>query len=133
MLGHLTVSSGKLLLLGDFNFHVDEPEKDPQAARFLELLDLHNLSQHVTLPTHRSNHTLDLVITRKDENIIADCNVYDPCLSDHYFVNCTLNLDRPRHVKIKLTYRKLRSIDMEAFCSDLASSKLFLSPADSVG
>lgn len=26
--------SGKLLVLGDFNFHVDEPEKDPQAARF---------------------------------------------------------------------------------------------------
>ena len=49
LLGHLTVSSGKLLLLGDFNFHVDGPEKDPQAARFLELLDLHNLSQHVTL------------------------------------------------------------------------------------
>ena len=58
LLGHLTVSTGKLLLLGDFNFHVDEPEKDPQAARFLELLDIHNLTQHVTVPTHRNNHTL---------------------------------------------------------------------------
>ena len=89
MLGYLTVSSGKLVLLGDFNFYVDEPEKDPHAARFMELLDLQNLSQHVTRSTHRSNHTLDLVITRKDENIIADCNVYDPCLSDHYFVILT--------------------------------------------
>ena len=133
MLGHLTVSTGKLLLLGDFNFHVDEPEKDPQAARFLELLDLHNLTQHVTLPTHRNNHTLDLVITRKSENIIADYNVYDLCLSDHYFVNCKLNLDRPRPVRTEKAYRKLRSVDMEAFCSDIASSKLFLSPADSVG
>ena len=129
----MTVSSGKLLLLGDFNFHVDEPEKDPHAARFLELLDLHNLSQHVTRSTHRSSHTLDLVITRKDENIIADCNVYDPCLSDHYFVICNLNLDRPRAVRVEKTYRKLRSVDMEAFRSDLSSSKLFLSPADSVG
>ena len=85
LLGFFTVSSGKLLLLGDFNFQVDEPEKDPHAARFLELLDLHNLFQHVTHSTHRSSHTLDLVITRKDENVIADFNVYHPCLSDHYF------------------------------------------------
>jgi len=135
LLGYLTVSSGKLLLhvLGDFNFHVDEPEKDPHAARFLELLDLHNLSQHVTRSTRRSNHTLDLVISRKDENIIADCNVYDPCLSDHYFVMCNLNLDRPRPVRVEKTYRKLCSVDMEAFRSDLSSSKLFLSPADSIG
>ena len=34
LLGYFTVSSGKLLLLGDFNLHVDEPEKDPQAARY---------------------------------------------------------------------------------------------------
>ena len=81
----------------------------------------------------RSSHTLDLVITRKDENIIADCNVYDPCLSDHYFVICNLNLDRPLPVRVEMTYRKLRSVDMEAFRSDLSSSKLFLSPADSVG
>ena len=133
LLGCLTVSSGKLILLGDFNFHVDEPEKDPHAACFLELRDLHNLSKHVTRSTHRSSHTLDLVITRKDENIIADCNVYDPCLSDHYVVICNLSLDRLRPVRVEKTYHKLRSCDMDAFHSDLSSSKLFLSPADSVG
>lgn len=47
------------------------------------------------------------------------------------FVICNLNFDRPCPVRVEKTYRKLRSVDMEAFRSDL-SSKLFLSPADSV-
>ena len=36
-------------------------------------------------------------------------------------------------MRVEKTYRKLRSVDMDAFRSDLSSSKLFLSPADSVG
>ena len=44
LLGRLTISSGKLLLLGDFNFHVDDPENDAGAAKRLDLLNLHNLS-----------------------------------------------------------------------------------------
>ena len=68
-------------MLGDFNFHVDEPHKDTGAARFLELLNLHNLEQHVTVSTHRNNHTLDLVITRDDELVLRDYTIEDSNLS----------------------------------------------------
>ena len=36
------------------------------AAQFGSLLELFNLKQHVAVPTHRSGHILDLVISRKD-------------------------------------------------------------------
>ena len=132
LLEYLTVSLGKLMLLGDFNFHVDSPDKDSQAAKFLEMLDLHNLTQHIIVPTHRSNHTLDLIITRKDENVIDNYEVHDPCLSDHYFVICELNLAKPPPMRVEKAYRKLRAIDMEAFRCDLVSTPLFSSPANCV-
>ena len=39
---------------------------DRYAAQFGSLLELFNLKQHVAVPTHRSCHILDLVISRKD-------------------------------------------------------------------
>ena len=54
-LGRLVLSTGKLPILSDLNCHVDEPHKDLGAARLLELLNMHNLKQHVTVPTHRTS------------------------------------------------------------------------------
>ena len=69
VLERLAVASGKLLLLGDFNFHIDDTT-NRQASNFLELLNNHNLAQHIIGPTHKDSHTLDLVITRASEDTI---------------------------------------------------------------
>jgi endonuclease/exonuclease/phosphatase family metal-dependent hydrolase len=76
--------------VGDFNFHVDN-KCDPAAGRFIQLLESFNLQQHINVPTHGSGHTLDLIITRPDENIASNFSVSDPVISDHYVVNCTLS------------------------------------------
>ena len=39
---------------------------DRYAAQFGSLLEVFNLKQPVAVPTHRSGHILDLVISRKD-------------------------------------------------------------------
>ena len=44
---------------------------DTDALKFLDLLESLGLEQHVTEPTHIRGHTLDLVITRKIEDILA--------------------------------------------------------------
>ena len=69
LLERLAVSSEKLLLLGDFNIHVHDCS-DRLALRLLDLLHSHNLVQRVSVPTHKDNHTLDLVITRTGEDTI---------------------------------------------------------------
>ena len=43
-----------------------------------------------------------------------NCKVEDPDLSDHYAVHCKLTLDKPTARRVEKTYRKLRSVDMEA-------------------
>ena len=79
-------SPGRLVILGDLNFHVDNAA-DSNAKKFLDLLDLLNFSQHVTSITHKAGHTLDLVITRDSEAVIDNVTVSD-LLSDHGTSSC---------------------------------------------
>ena len=94
LLESLATVPGSLLMVGDFNFHVNDAS-DRSTPRFLRLLEASNLKQHVWVPTHRNGNTLDLVITRTDESTARDFDVFDPVISDHYLVSCSLAL--PKH------------------------------------
>ena len=59
----LVLTTSALLVAGDFNFHIDEPN-DCDARRFLQVLESFDLIQHVSEVTHRNGHILDLIITR---------------------------------------------------------------------
>jgi exonuclease III len=82
----------KVVVIGDFNIHVDLPSK-PEVKRFLTSLDTSGFHQHVTTPTHSHGHILDLVISRPDDNIVRPCWVQDDLLSSatfyHYTVHCS--------------------------------------------
>ena len=69
LIGSLISSPFEFIITGDFNLHVDDPASPP-AASFLSVLDHFGLSQHVTFPTHRAGHTLDLLVTRTSSEMI---------------------------------------------------------------
>ena len=50
-------SPGKLLIVGDFNFAVNNGN-DGAALDFLDLLNTFNLTQHIKVPTHKDNNTV---------------------------------------------------------------------------
>lgn len=82
----LMLSLGKMLMVGDFNIHVDNPG-NPKANEFLSLLNSFGLSQHVHVATHLDgHHTLNLVITRDSENVITRCNISE-LIFYHFAVN----------------------------------------------
>ncbi len=124
LLERVAVEPGQLILLGDFNIHVDSPS-DAQTKMFCDLLDSHNMRQHVSGPTHKSGHTLDLVLTKESCNILHTIRVADEGISDHSVINCVLDLSKPTPVRKVLSYRKTRNINIEAFSSDLAESDMF--------
>ncbi len=66
----IVLSADPLLIVGDFNIHIDSNE-NYDAIKFLELLQSFSLTQHVEVPTYSSGHTLDLIITRKTDNLIS--------------------------------------------------------------
>ena len=81
----VVMSSEPLVLLGDFNIHVDVPTH-MDAIQFRDLLDSMGLQQHVKRPTHIHGHTLDLLITRQSDVIIAKEPEIERYFSDHAVV-----------------------------------------------
>ena len=119
----LQLCKEQLLITGDFNIHVDDPQ-DSDAWKFLELLEGLGLEQHVDKPTHRDGHTLDLTITRMSECLVSHTPVVDQFISDHAAVLCWLTPPRPVLSVKTSSYRKIKSINMEQLKRDLQSTAL---------
>lgn len=77
----MATASGELLVVGDFNLHVDS-SCDVNAVHFGDLIASFDLKQWVTGPTHTSGHTLNLIITRNQCNLIGNVTVHDPLICD---------------------------------------------------
>ena len=64
----IILAAEKLVIVGDFNIHVDEAG-DRDASKLQDLFDSLSLQQHAKGTTHIHGHTLDLILTR------ANCNL----------------------------------------------------------
>ena len=82
------------------------------------------LKQHLIGPTHEGGHTLDLVITRQYDQVIKSAPMIDGFISDHAAVLCQLNSVKPCTAAKEISYRQLKSIDMDALRADLTTSEL---------
>ena len=117
-------SSDRVLITGDFNLHMD-CQDDVNAKRFTDILESFDLKR-VCAGTHRNGHTLDLLIDKSDNNMLNNIKVYDPNISDHSAVMCDVFIRKPQFRKEVIFYRKLRSLDMESFLSDVADCPLVI-------
>ncbi len=113
---HYNMCSEEVIMIGDYNFHMNKPERS-DVKKFTQILDICNLIQHVTEPTHELGNTLDLLITRKDTCVIE--HSVDFQLSDHKNVLFSMNIKKPPCPVKEITYRKLRNINNNKF--DLAT------------
>ena len=119
LLDHYSIRPGRLILLGDFNFHFDKPDH-PDTKRLCASLSNHNLSQHVTQPTHRLGHTLDWIISRSPDKLVLDTNISSVPPSDHYAVLVSLSLPPPTKTKRLVTRRNLKGVNLDGFCAEAA-------------
>ncbi len=81
----LTIASAQstaMLLLGDFNIHVDTDAV--HALEFMSILDCFNQQQHIDFPTHVHGHTLDLVCSTGIDIIASKGS--DIGISDHKLI-----------------------------------------------
>ncbi|CAJ1069708.1 LOW QUALITY PROTEIN: uncharacterized protein LOC115374818 [Xyrichtys novacula] len=127
------------MLLGDFNFHIDNPTCK-QASDFLDLLDTLNLTQHVHSPTHSHGHTLDLVCsTGISIHHLSTTNLY---ISDHLAVTFNVNPPTtppphpptpplPHSEKRQITFRNLKSISPQDLSASLSTTLTASPPSPS--
>ena len=122
MLEHeLLLSVGKLMILGDFNYHLDDLT-DNNVRKFNNLLHACGLVQHVTVPTHVKGHILDAVITRDGEIDVVNIQTNLCIESDHYTV--LFDIDVPcTGITLKIiNCRKWKDFDLNKFKMDLAKN-----------
>ncbi|KAK6171545.1 hypothetical protein SNE40_019711 [Patella caerulea] len=122
LINQLAKCSLELVILGDFNCHVDNIN-DKFSFQFCELLQVHSLIQHVNTTTHNQGHTLDLVITRQ-KHLINNLSVRDKLLSDHFPIILNLNIRKEQFETRQISFRKFKSLNDADLSSSLCSSNL---------
>ncbi len=134
------LSLHNIVITGDFNIHMDllevldttgmtdsQKQYRQEALRFSDILASFGLQQHVSGPTHRSGHTLDLIITRCDDRPLRGVPVVDSYISDHWSLLFKVCIHRPAPVLKQVNFRKIKSVDIDAFKLDLSTSDLITS------
>ena len=126
LLENLSFIPGELIILGDFNLHLDIPSH--HTGTFTDILMSFGLLQHVNFPTHIHGHWLDLCITRSASQILSSIFPSDG-LSEHLTVIAELQSDLHRHTaKKQITYKRINQIDINNFKTDNVKSQLITNP-----
>ena len=116
-LEYLAPLSGKLLIAGDFNLHVDQLTTS-ETKQFMSVIESHGLLQHVSDPTHTREHILDLILTRSADALVHTCEVSHK-ISDHYAVHICIVCGKSKKTQKSVKYRKLGSIDVNDLQADI--------------
>ena len=121
LLESATLASGQLVITGDFNIHMDNI--DCKGAKIMkDILYSAGLKQHVSEPTHRRGHVLDLLITRDFQDTVSNISVVRDLPSDHSAIMCDVVISRPPPTKRVIKSRQLRAIDSDVFREEVVGS-----------
>lgn len=126
ILSYMCTLPHDLVLMGDFNLHVDTPNSD--ARQLVDILESFDLDQRVDFPTHIHGHSLDLMIFSKGCDVLS-VSPSDK-ISDHFSVLADLNIpiDKSRPTPKTIKCRNIKAIDIEAFKDDIRNSDLVQNP-----
>ncbi len=92
-LSELVLAADKILIVGDFNIHVDN-KKDALGSAFIDILNSIGVKQHVSGPTHFRNHTLNLILSHGINVNGVEILQQSDDISDHYLVLCKLHITK---------------------------------------
>ena len=125
VLERIVISSHELVILGDLSIRTDLQDTT-EAITYSDFLDLFNLKNHETFPTHNKGHTLDLVLTNNECTIMAEVTQGD-FISDHCLIDCKLNIAKLQNNTPLRYCQKIKKMDKEKFQEDLKASLLLIS------
>ena len=108
---------GHCKLTGNFNIHTEDA-LDNDTRSFHDMLDSLGMVNHVTFPTSKQGHTLDLVIEEEDSPHVVKvtkCHL----ISDHHFIHAYISVHKNNPKEMEVAYRKYKQIDKTMFKEDL--------------
>ena len=113
LLENIYPTTDNLVIIGDFNIHMDTNSND--SKKFRALLGSFDLLQKVNFPTHILGHTIDLVLTKSRNDNISHVHATE-AFSDHFSITFKVNITPQRRISgDTVTFRKYHKINMELF------------------
>ena len=109
--------NGHCILTGDFNIHIDDAS-DNNTRTLNDILDSLGMINHVTFPTHKQGHTLNLFIEEGNSLLITKVT-RGHLVSDHHFIHAHLNIYKNKPKVNEVTYRKYKLINNITFKEEL--------------
>ena len=116
-----TYNNDKLMIVGDFNIHMNDINNCDTKA-FNEMLTNFDCLQHIQCPTHESGHTIDLRITPRSTGLNISAAKVDYYLSDHAFIDFHTSLPKLPLLKSIVHSRSLARIHKQSFKNFLSYS-----------
>ena len=96
-------------------------------------MDTFNLVQHITVPTHKMGHTLDIVATFNNNPSVTSINANEyEGVSHHYLVDFNLICSVEEKEYKTITYRNIRNIDHTKLYQDISMKKQAIGEVDSL-
>ncbi len=125
------LAADKVLIVGDFNIHVDN-EKDALGSAFIDILNSIGVRQHVSGPAHCRNYTLDLILSHGIDVNGVEILQQSDAISNHYLVLCKLHIDKTVNSTRCYKYgTTITSTTKDCFVSNLPDLSQFLSISNS--
>jgi len=118
----LAVVKTPFIIFGDFNVHVDNAPVNCDARKFLDLLDSFGIVQLVSSPTHSAGHTLDLILTNSNTDLVSNVITQDYGFPGHYPVFSSLSIPRTPHNARSITYRSIKHVNIGKFRADICDA-----------
>ena len=123
LLVHILTSNRNLVVLGDFNIHVNDTS-NPNSNIFLDTMMALGLKQHVEGPAHKNGNCLDLIFTEELSRAKAVGCSKDIFVSDHSSISCILNIPKENCTRKEITYRKLMDVDRTQLVKDMSLEEI---------
>ena len=108
----------QLIIMGDFNLHVNNKE-DNDAQQILDMLEASGLHQLVEFITHKHGNILDFVIVESASNVKISNLKRGLFLSDNCVVFGELNLPKPYILDKPVKYRNFRKANIKGLIDEL--------------
>ena len=83
------------------------------------------MRQHVQNPTNVKGGILDYIITKEQSQLTLSEIAVGDVLSDHHVLSTTLSLRRPTPNARTVTFRKVTSINVQSFRSDIKQTNIY--------
>ena len=117
-LEEVLTSYSNIIIAGDFNLHVDDIA-NPDAQVFMDLLTNFGLQNCVDFPTHKSKHTLDLILRKCISHLSVKDSSPGQYLSDHTTVISHISVDKPPLEVKECTFHRYKAIDTDEISTKL--------------